>query len=188
MIFVCHSLGGLVCANALSRHHGTDLAAAQLVQRVIGTVFLGTPFEGSSKAKWAGRALRMLDWVSTTHKEDVKDLEERSANLMSINNAFHKFLKARDRSESRRFVEVACFFEQYAMYKSGKKIGVIVPKESACLPGIDPQSIQANHVDMCRFEDEDREGYKSVSQRLSQWVSDLDRQPQGSATNGQVSR
>ena len=125
----------------------------------------------------------MLDWVSTTHKEDMNDLEERSAKLMHINDAFQKFLKARDRSETGEFVEVACFFEQYAMYKAGKKIGIIVPKESACLPGIDPQSIQANHVGMCKFEDEDREGYKNISQRLSQWVSDLDRQSKGSAAN-----
>jgi protein SERAC1 len=136
------------------------------VEKTIGVIFLGTPFEGSSKAKWAGRALKILDWISTTHKEDVKDLEERSAKLMSINEAFQKFPKARDRSETRQFLEVACFFEQYAMYKAGKKIGTIVPKESACLPGIDPQLIQANHVDMCKFEDEDREGYKNVSQRL----------------------
>lgn len=168
MIFVCHSLGGLVCANALSRHHGTDLAGAGLVEKTIGVVFLRTPFEGSSKAKWAGRALKVLDWVSTTHKEDVKDLEERLAKLMNVNNAFQKFLKAQDRSETGQFVEVACFFEQYAMYKAGKKIGTIVPKESACLPSIDPQSIQANHVDMCKFKDEDREGYKNISQRLSQ--------------------
>jgi hypothetical protein len=68
------------------------------------------------------------------------------------------------------------FFEQYATYKAGQKIGIIVPKESACLPGIDPQSIQANHVDMCKFEDEDREGYKNIAQRLIRWISQLDRE------------
>lgn len=178
ILFVSHSLGGLVCANALSRHHGTDVASDRLTDRTIGVVFLGTPFEGSSKAKWGIRGLKLLDWTSTTHKEDVKDLEERSAKLIGINEAFQKFLKARDRSESRQFVEIACFFEQYAVYKALMKIGVIVPKESASLPGIDPQPIQANHVDMCKFEDEDREGYKGISQKLSQWISDLDRQSQ----------
>lgn len=186
VVFVCHSLGGLVCANALSRPHGTDRAGASLVEKTVGIVFLGTPFEGSSKAKWAGRALKVLDWVGTVHKEDVKDLEERSAKLMSVNESFQKFLKARDRSETGQFVEVACFFEQYAIYKAGKKIGIIVPKESACVPGIDPQSIQANHVDMCRFEDEDREGYKNISQRLSQWIADLDRQRESSTAKSQV--
>ena len=93
------------------------MASTNLVERTIGVVFLGTPFEGSSKAKWGSRALQILGWISTTHKQDIKDLEERSAKLISVNEAFQKFLKARDRSESREFVEVACFFEQYAMYK-----------------------------------------------------------------------
>lgn len=175
-----------MCANALSRPHGTDLASAVLVAKTIGIIFLGTPFEGSSKAKWARRGLKVLDWLSTTHKEDVKDLEERSAKLVGINDAFQKLLKARDRSEARQFIEVACFFEQYATYKAGKKIGIIVPKESASLPGIEPQSIQANHVDMCRFEDEDRDGYMNISQRLNQWISDIDRQPKDSAAGNQV--
>ncbi|KAF9893431.1 hypothetical protein FE257_010743 [Aspergillus nanangensis] len=171
IIFICHSLGGLVCANALSRHYGTDEACASLVDNTIGIIFLGTPFEGSSKAKWATRALNMLDWISTTHKEDINDLQERSARLIDINHDFQKFLKARDRSKNTQFVEVACFFEQYAMYNRVRRIGIIVPKESASLPGIDPQSIQANHVDMCKFEDEDREGYRNVSQLLAQWIS-----------------
>lgn len=162
------------------------MAGTRIVEKTIGAIFLGTPFEGSSKAKWGGRALKVLEWVSTTHKEDVKDLEERSARLTNINDAFQKFVKARDRSETGQFVEIACFFEQYAIYKAGKRIGVIVPKESACLPGVDPQSIQANHVDMCKFEDEDREGYKNISQRLSLWIADLDRQRTGSAAKSNV--
>jgi hypothetical protein len=173
-----------VCINALSRHNGIETASTSVAERTIGVVFLGTPFEGSSKAKWGSRALKLLDWIGTTHKEDVKDLEERSTKLISINTAFQKYLKARDRSESR--LEVACFFEEYAMYKKTKKIGVIVPKESACLPGIDPQSIQANHVDMCRFEDEDQEGYKRISQKLSQWILDFEGRSKWSGKNSQV--
>ena len=175
-----------MCANALSRHNGTDIFSTCIVERTIGVAFLGTPFEGSSKAKWGSRALKIIDWISTTHKEDIKDLEERSGKLISINTAFQKILKARDRSKSREFVEVACFFEEYSMYKAGAKIGVIVPKESASLAGIDPQSIQANHVDMCKFEDEEREGYKRIFQKLSQWISDREGRSKGSEEDGQV--
>ncbi|KAH8704539.1 Alpha/Beta hydrolase protein [Phaeosphaeriaceae sp. PMI808] len=134
VIFVCHSLGGLVCANALSRYYGTDLAGANLVEKTIGVMFLGTPFEGSSKAKWAGRALK-------------------------------KFLKARDRSETGQFIKVTCFFEQYTMYKARKKIGIIIPKELA-----------SNYVDIYKFKDEDREGYKNI----------LQRRREGSTTKSQV--
>ena len=185
IILISHSLGGLVCANALSRHHGTDISASNIAAKVIGVIFLGTPFEGSSKAKWGSRALRLLDLVSTTQKENTKDLEERSAKLVSINEAYQKYLKKRDRSDSRDYVEVACFFEQYGMYITGKKV-FIVPKESASLPGIDSQSIQAHHTDMCKFEDEDREGYKSISQKLSQWISDFARRGQNSEPDNKV--
>ena len=175
-----------MCANALSRHNGTDISSTCIVEKTIGIAFLGTPFEGSSKAKWGSRALKIIDLIGTTQKKDIKDLEERSEKLININVAFQKFLKARDRSKSREFVEVACFFEEYSMYKAGVKIGVIVPKDSASLPGIDPQSIQANHVDMCKFEDEDREGYKQISQKLSQWISELEGRSKGSEEDGQV--
>jgi len=184
-MFVSHSLGGLICANVLSRHHGTDVAASNIGAKTIGVIFLGTPFEGSSKAKWGSRALRILDLVSTTQKDDTKDLEERSARLVSIYDAFQKLLKKRDRSESRNFLEVACFFEQYGMYIAGKKT-FIVPKESACLPGVDVQSIQAHHTDMGKFEDEDREGYKNISQKLSQWISDFTHREQKSESDSKV--
>jgi hypothetical protein len=84
-------------------------------------------------------------------------------------------------------VEVACFFEQYAVYKFGKKVGVIVPKESACLPGIDPLSIQANHMNMCKFEDEDREGFRAVSQRVNQWIEGLEKRKLDGDSKAKVS-
>lgn len=138
----------------------------------MGVIFLGTPFEGSSKAKWASRALTLLNLVSTTQRENTKDLEERSAKLAEINDAFQKFIKLRDRSGPGSYLELACFFEQYGMYFAGKKY-LIVPKESASLPGIASQSISSHHTNMCKFEDEDREGYKNISQKLSQWISSL---------------
>ncbi|RYO56649.1 hypothetical protein AA0116_g8440 [Alternaria tenuissima] len=183
IIFIAHSLGGLVVANALSRQHGADEAAVSLVNHTGGVVFLGTPFEGSSKAEWGRTALRVVDCFSDTKKEDVKDLEERSAKLVSINEAFLKFLKARDRSGAP--VEVECFFEALSLKILGKRF-LIVPKKSAVLPGIDGQSIEANHVDMCKFADEERSGFRSISEKLSQWIKAMHEIP--AKTGDQVSR
>jgi hypothetical protein len=108
------------------------------------------------------------EYISTTQRKNIKALEEGSAQLESINDAFQKYLKVRDRSVSS--MEVVCFFEQYAMYPLGKKTFVVL-EESASPPGIDTQPIQANHETMCQFEDEDREGYKSISQKLPMWIS-----------------
>jgi len=172
LIFVAHSLGGLVCANALSRQHGANEAYKRIVESTRGVVFLGTPFEGSAKARWASVAAKYLDLFTSTNREKIKDMEERSQKLASINEAFLKFLKARDRSSKP--VEIACFFEEYPTYIAGKNIGRIVPKNSATLPGIDPLPISANHADLCRFEDEERTGYINISNVLSQWIRSLE--------------
>lgn len=95
-------------------------------------------------------------------------MKERSTKFININVVFQKFLKARNHSKSKDFMKVTCYFEEYVMYKLSKKIEVIVFKESICLFDIDSQSIQVNHVDMCKFENEDGEEYKRISQKLSQ--------------------
>ena len=128
-------------------------------------------------------ALRVVDCFSDTKKEDVKDLEERSAKLVSINEAFMKFLKARDRSGAP--VEVECFFEALSLKILGKKF-LIVPKKSAVLAGFDGQSIEANHVVMCKFEDEERSGFRSISEKLSQWIKAMHEKP--TKADDQVSR
>ncbi|KAJ5152915.1 Alpha/Beta hydrolase protein [Penicillium canariense] len=175
IIFVAHSLGGLVVANALSRPHGTDDAAKELADQTIGTLFLGTPFHGSSKAKYGSLAVSFLSYFMAAAKQNIEDLKERSAKLASINDAFAKFLKQRDRSRTKPFLEVACFFEDESLYKKGVKIGKIVPKESASWLGVDALSISKDHIAMCKFSDEDSSDYKSVSGKLAQWVADIDK-------------
>lgn len=177
IIFVAHSLGGLVCANAFSRQHDPSESNVVLVKNICGIIFLGTPFEGSEKARWGNRALQFLQLVSQTNNEKMKILEERSQTLASINQNFYKFLRARD--QSHNLMRRACFFEEYPTYVLKASIGLVVPKSSATLSGIDPISIAASHSGMSKFEDEYRNGYKNISGTLSQWISKLGEAPAG---------
>lgn len=161
-------------ANALSKPHGTDEAAKEIADRTIGTLFLGTPFHGSSIAKYGSFAVSILKYFMPAAGQNVKDLEERSAKLASINDAFAKFLKERDRSRTKPFIEVACFFEDESLYNiRGRKIGKIVPKESASWLGVDALSISQDHIAMCKFRDEDSADYKNVVGKLSQWIKEI---------------
>jgi hypothetical protein len=173
-----------VCANAFSRQPGVDESTKRLIDSVRGMIFLGTPLEGSVKARWGSIALKYLDLISSTNKEKVKDLEERSARLISINENFLKFIKARDRS--RNPVEIACFFEEYPTYVAGKNMGMIVSKSAAVIPGVDPLSIAANHVNMCRFEDEYRNGYITIVNLLNHWIASLERKANTQAEENKV--
>ncbi|KAH8658387.1 hypothetical protein BX600DRAFT_439550 [Xylariales sp. PMI_506] len=173
IIFVAHSLGGLVVVNALSQDHGTDDAAKSVADHTIGTLFLGTPFAGSSKAKYGILAVNLLKYFMSTQNSNLKDLEERSEKLTSINDAFATYLKKRDREKPH--LEVACFFEEKNLYKGSAKIGIIVPQKSATWLGIKPVSIPKDHIEMCKFDDEDGSDYKSVAAKLREWVENSDK-------------
>ncbi|KAJ4357358.1 uncharacterized protein N0V89_001933 [Didymosphaeria variabile] len=174
IIFIAHSLGGLVVASALARNHGVKESGKQLVDSTFGIVFLGTPFEGSAKAGWGRAALRYVSLVASTKKDGVKDLEERSQKLIEINSAFSKLLKDRDRDRMRQPLEVACFFEEYPTFVAGKDIGIIVPKSSAgSLAGIDPVPISANHAGLSKFAGTFTNGYVMVSKLIVEWINSL---------------
>ncbi len=165
-------MGGLVVANALSRDYKEDAAKQAIADHTIGTLFLGTPFLGSSLAKYATIAAAILDYIIPTQRGNVKDLEMRSKKLTDICEAFAKFIKARDRSRDLPHLEVACFFEERPMNKIG---GFVVPKESATWLGVDALSIQSNHVNMAKFEDKYGNDYKMVAGKLHEWVRDIEK-------------
>lgn len=113
-----------------------------------------------------------MDYIIPTQRGNVKDLEVRSKKLTDICEAFAKFLKARDRSRDLPHLEVACFFEERPM---SKRAGFVVPRESATWLGVDALSIQANHVNMAKFEDNHGTDYKMVAGKLKEWVKDIEK-------------
>ncbi|KAI1205958.1 uncharacterized protein F4807DRAFT_464190 [Annulohypoxylon truncatum] len=173
LIFVAHSLGGLVCADAVSKQLGVDNAKKDLVAKVCGMIFLGTPFAGSKQARWAEIAIKLMSTISNTNENLVKDLEERSKTLAEINSNFTQLVKARDRTP--HWIEIACYFEGLPTIGKRKGSAFIVDKDSATLPGIAPVSIEKNHVNMPKFDGEYRPGFISISDKLSRWIQDLDR-------------
>lgn len=170
---MAHSLGGLVVANALSRNYGTDEAYKSLAEHTIGAAFLGTPFEGSSKAKFGKFAVRFLGWFTEVQEKSLEDLQAGSEKLASISDLFLKYVKQRDRAKKTPYLEVAFFFEERSTWKGDANVGIIVPKKSATLKGYDPISIPKDHIDMCKFDADDAPEYQSIAGKLRQWISDI---------------
>jgi len=52
LIFVCHSLGGIVVKSALIHSDREDSGFKDLQLSIVGIVFFGTPHQGSSNSSW----------------------------------------------------------------------------------------------------------------------------------------
>lgn len=116
--------------------------------------------------------MKILDAAGGIHGGNVNDLEERSAKLMGVDEAFREYAKVKDRSAEQ--FEIACCFEEYPTFKEGERHGFfVVPEDSARLPCFDTIPFPANHIDMCKIEHEFIVGYKRIVQQLRQWIKSL---------------
>lgn len=87
--------------------------------------FLGTPHQGSEKAKWAelGRTFLSLFSEKSTGKT-LKELEEGSATLVQLEVGFRKWLSHHS-GESKTKAEIMCFFEELTSNVGTKSIGKV---------------------------------------------------------------
>ncbi|KAK0627900.1 hypothetical protein B0T14DRAFT_451216 [Immersiella caudata] len=172
IIFVCHSLGGLVCQDALvkSKEHA-EPHLQSIFQCTRAIAFLGTPHRGAGLAPWAERLSRSLGAVKQTNTRIVALLRSESEMLARIQESFHAMMMTRNSgkdtgSHVQHPIEISCFYEELPL----PGIGRIVPRESAVLPGYISIGIHANHMDMARFRAADDPGFLAVCSELRRWV------------------
>jgi len=111
IIFVMHSLGGLVVQNALALSRSSpEVHLQEMEARTVGLAFLGTPHFGADLVSWGGYGTRLLNIVKKTNKEIVQVLEPDSEMLATIQKRFHEIL--RSRAAKNQPVAVTCFYEE----------------------------------------------------------------------------
>lgn len=92
IIFVCHSMGGLIVKQMLRA--ASDLTATEefreLGSNVIGVVFLGTPHTGSNLANTAVVIARLLSVFGEAARltKALEDLQKQNAYLSDLNDWF----------------------------------------------------------------------------------------------------
>ncbi|EPE35217.1 alpha/beta-Hydrolase [Glarea lozoyensis ATCC 20868] len=190
IIFVAHSLGGLVVANALANHYGSDVQGEEVVEHTCGAIFLGTPFKGSDKAMWAKMAKKVLGMFGDSTDQTIRDLDKRSTKLQQISIDFHLLLQKRYASKDQKPIQVACFFEQKTTrktwWKAKSDLGQIVTADSATLTGFNPIGISADHITMCKFPDVQTPGYKDVTGKIKLMISNLNKPTEELNKGGQT--
>ncbi|KAK5655837.1 hypothetical protein OQA88_5376 [Cercophora sp. LCS_1] len=183
IIFVAHSLGGLVFEDAmLASRNSPEPHLQRVYESTVGVCFLGTPHCGTTLANWATVFGQISSTVKKINTDLLKVLEPESEVLARIQGDFHAMLRSRA-DQGRPNLSITCFFEELPV----KGVGEIVPKHSAILPAYNSIGIYANHMDMARFSDGEDPGYLSVSTELMRWVRAILKANAASAAGPQVS-
>jgi triacylglycerol esterase/lipase EstA (alpha/beta hydrolase family) len=116
IVFVCHSLGGILVKRALILAHerSSDIHYRSLLDNTKAIAFLGVPHRGADAAWWATFAANSLKGATlgmTTHTALVKDLEKASPTLATI---------------SKQFVDRGKSLKIYTFYETRKLSGIVV--------------------------------------------------------------
>jgi hypothetical protein len=148
IVFVCHSLGGLVVKQLLRlAAEQRSGHAARLLDQTEGIVFLATPNTGSDVASWMDK-FRVL--LLPSHA--TKDLMANSAYLRDL-NIWYRECAPREEIATLVFAE------------SEHTHGAAVVDPTSSDPGIAgarPIPIDAGHLDICKPESRTTTLYKSV--------------------------
>lgn len=157
IIFIAHSLGGLVCEQALLY----CIEKGKLLEKVFwatrGIIFMGTPHAGADLAALAHSLASYFNIMRRTNVALLDSLRQDSDELTAAQQRFQTLLLKPEVN-----IEIYCFFEEQAV----TAIGTIVPERSAVLSQYGNQSIAANHMDMTKFSNVNDGGYQKVLNRV----------------------
>ncbi|KAI9890587.1 MAG: hypothetical protein M1814_003785 [Vezdaea aestivalis] len=163
IIFVGHSLGGLVVKNALCEAHdaqsgGNKPDVADIMANTFGVVFMGTPHQGSSHASFQ---TLMANFAKAVLRDDddrlIKALQMGSETTASLANRFTNFassLQIRTCTEELGFGKVGKIVDDFSAI-------LHLPNEVVC-------SIHANHREMVRFSNAKEHSYKQAMGAIRQ--------------------
>lgn len=119
IIFVAHSLGGLVTEHALNHSRNVGEEHLHQIERcTVGIVFLGVPHSGTDSAAWALFGTRMASVLKRANKDIVKVLEPDNEMLRVVQKGFHNIL--RQRKDEGSEISVTCFYEELGVDMIGQ--------------------------------------------------------------------
>ncbi|CAG7918386.1 unnamed protein product [Penicillium olsonii] len=167
IVFICHSLGGLVVKRALIYSRSLSNEKTEHLRSVyvstFGILFLGTPHNGSDIAKWGlllnniCNAMLPKKFIETS-PQLVKTLRANNETLQHINSLFVDIMG--------RF-HIYFFHETRSTDVRGTR-EVIVDEHSAApyMDGVERMGIEADHSHMCKFDDDNAAGYEAVAEAI----------------------
>ncbi|KAI4601048.1 Serine active site containing protein 1 [Pestalotiopsis sp. 9143b] len=187
LIFICHSLGGILVKRTLISAKHSD-TYQNIVNNTYGIIFFGTPHRGGNNAKIGDAFAGVVRRLGRKPKNSfMSALKSDSWFANSITNDF------------RQFLEEFHFLSFYETRPLGM-FGLVVDPKAAVLglPGSREKQIplDADHSGICKFESSTDPIYQQVEENIARMAKDavqdsIDRQQRsevGSEGNSQNSQ
>ncbi len=156
VIFICHSLGGLLVKQML--RHANDFGNKdyqRIAKQTKGIVFLSTPHSGSNIANW-------MKYLSTVLRTivSIEELESHHPRLRELNTWFRNYHKIPN-------IKMLVYCEKLNFK------GVLVVDESSADPGISgviPIPMDDDHSTICKPNNKKAQVYRGVKKLLEEVV------------------
>ncbi|KAF8526934.1 hypothetical protein BU17DRAFT_82396 [Hysterangium stoloniferum] len=160
IIFVAHSLGGIVLKFALivanGAHDQHRVEHKSIATSTTGLVFLGTPHQGTDSTDLILLLLKIQSLLRPTNKKVAQHLTANSEVLQDQLDQYNSI---------SRLYNTVFFYETYSTPIPGGLSQVLVQKHTAVVPGaVDAEAIGLNksHTGMSKFDSRD-DDYLTVS-------------------------
>ncbi|MCJ1309136.1 hypothetical protein MMC25_002791 [Agyrium rufum] len=172
IIFICHSLGGIIVKRALVHSASRTSKLIQHIHSIYvstyAILFLGTPHNGSNKANLASTAQRMLGALAPsvvwdTDGQLLDSLNEGSETLQNITDMFVPLM---------RNFRIFFFWEQEKTDFGARKDYVVEEYSAApILDDTERAGLPYDHRHMCKFESKSSPGYRLVVAALIRYAN-----------------
>jgi len=170
ILFVGHSLGGIVIKLALVYSCNRQFLYRDIYESAKSIAFFGTPHQGANIATWSGYLESIAKVVGVTRTAALEGLETWSPSLLELQRTFS--------GQVPRLI-ITSFWEKQPYN------GVNVVNEgSASLSSFNEVFIglDANHRTICKFASEDSSVYRDVVQNLEAMIHGIQHPPEGVGT------
>lgn len=157
IMFIAHSLGGLVCEQAILICKDGETNLEKVFESTRGVIFMGTPHAGADLAGVVSAIAKYVNVLRPTNKAILGVLHRNSEVLSGVQEQFQQMAFKRSAE-----LKIFCFFESNVVPGVGK----IVSEDSAVLKQYPNQSIAANHMDMTKFSGKNDDGYQKILNRV----------------------
>ncbi|KAF7953256.1 hypothetical protein EAE96_006468 [Botrytis aclada] len=171
LVFIAHSMGGIIVKDVIRRAAiEPDKNLNDIYLSTLAFFFLGTPHRDSQMGELGEVVRRIVSAVGfSTNDQSIRNLQFNSSDLEIIHEGFISLYERPD-----RHFEVCTFQEAQGMtgVNYGKLDRKVVENISSILTGSERiQTINANHMAMCRFSDRTEDGYQKVVGELQRCLS-----------------